>query len=127
MPCDVERSASGWNRGGPSIGLSRAAKNMEVIRLGPRVQPTLTFSLSPDGEPVTVRGRLAQTLDLLVRVGAAGFTSEETSRFRWARRMSNYVLRLRRLGVPISTTRELVGDAPLGRYSLSGPVVLVRR
>lgn len=78
--------------------------------------------VEPDGEPFTVTGREAQTLDLLIRSGETGFTSCEASPLGWARRTSAYVLKLRRKGVPVSTTRERAGDATVGRYRLAGRV-----
>jgi hypothetical protein len=72
-----------------------------------------------------VTGRLAQTLALLIRTGPAGFTSGEASPLGWARRTSDYVLKLRALGVPIATTLETAGDARVGRYSLTEPVAAV--
>ncbi len=36
----------------------------------------------------------------------------------WARRTSAYVAGLRKLGFPILTVRETVGDASVGRYVL---------
>lgn len=85
----------------------------------------LTFSLSPDGEPVTVDGREAQTLALLVTTGPRGFTSGEASHLGWARRTSAYVHKLRRLGLPIATVREKTPDgATVARYTLAASVVV---
>lgn len=85
----------------------------------------LTFSLPPDGEPVTVDGREAQTLALLVTTGPRGFTSGEASPLGWARRTSAYVHKLRRLGLPIATVREKTPDGALvARYTLAAPVVV---
>jgi len=71
-----------------------------------------------DGRHRIVRGREAQTLYQLMIRGAVGANSGELSRFRWARRTSAYVLRLRRMGFSIATVRERVGDATVGRYVL---------
>ncbi len=85
----------------------------------------LTFSLSPDGEPVTVDGREAQTLALLVTTAPRGFTSGEASPLGWARRTSAYIHKLRRLGLPIATVREKTPDgATVARYTLAAPVVV---
>lgn len=85
----------------------------------------LTFSLPPDSVPITVAGREARTMRLLIWTGPRGFTSEEASTLRWARRPGAYVHRLRGMGVPILTTLETVGDARVGRYTLAGPVVVL--
>ncbi len=91
-------------------------------------KPMLTARILPQGTPFTVNGRLAQTLGLLLTTGAQGFTSGETSPLAWARRTSAYVHKLRRLGVPIATTREATSDgAVVARYSLAGAVVLIER
>lgn len=123
MSLTVERPAAGSDRGGPSMGVpgGNPSKNS---RIGGRAQHRLTFRLPPDGGPVTVFGRMAQTLDLLIRMGPKGFTSGEASPLGWARRTSHYVLKLRALGVPIATTWERAGDARVGRYSLAGSVVM---
>ncbi len=89
--------------------------------------PVLTFRLPPDHRPVTVNGRQAQTLALLIQRGPSGVTSGEASPLGWARRTAAYVGKLRQEGVPIVTTWETVGDARIGRYTLSGPVVIVWR
>lgn len=88
--------------------------------------PILTFRLPPDHRPMTVSGRQAQTLALLIQCGPAGVTSGEASPLGWARRTSAYVGKLRQEGVPIVTTWERAGDARIGRYALAGPVVVIR-
>ena len=88
-------------------------------------KPSLTFSLPPDTVPITVAGREAQTMRLLIQTGPQGFTSGEASPLGWARRTSDYVSKLRALGVPIETTRERVADANIGRYTLAGQVVVL--
>lgn len=80
----------------------------------------------PDGEPVAVNGRVAQTLRLLIDRGPRGFTSGEASPLGWARRTSDYVHKLRRLGFPIGMEREPTPDgAVVGRYALTGRVVVL--
>lgn len=90
-------------------------------------KPTLTVRVLPDGEPLTVTGRVAQTLALLLKVGAAGFNSGEASFYGWARRTSDYVFRLRGLGFAVSTDLETVGDARVARYRLASRVEVVER
>jgi hypothetical protein len=85
----------------------------------------LTFLLPPDTVFITVPGREAQTMRLLIQTGPHGLTSGEASPLRWARRTGAYVHKLRGLGVPIQTTRERVADAVIGRYTLAGPVMVV--
>ena len=125
MTLNVERPAFGGDRGGPSMGVPGGIP-MKNSRNGASAQHQLTFRLPPDGGPLTVYGRMAQTLALLVSTGPQGFTSGEASPLGWARRTSHYVLKLRELGVPITTTREQAGDARVGRYSLAGPVLIVQ-
>jgi hypothetical protein len=91
-----------------------------------RVLEALSVRLLADGQPLTVHGRLAQTLALLIRVGARGFTSGEASSLGWARRTSHYIFALRGLGVPIGKTLEATPDgARVARYHLTAPVVAV--
>lgn len=85
----------------------------------------LVVRLPPYEVPTTFRGREAQTMALLVDRGKRGFTSEEASRLGWARRTSHYIYRLRRMGVEVTTLRERVGDAWIGRYVLQSPVVVI--
>ena len=80
----------------------------------------------PDGKPVKVCGREAQTLRLLLTTGAAGFTSGEASPLGWARRTSHYVMKLRRAGFPILSSLESTPDgARVARYALAARVELV--
>jgi hypothetical protein len=77
------------------------------------------FRVLPSGEWTQARGRIAQTLELLILVGDAGVTSGEASPLGWARRTSHYIMMLRRAGVSISTTRELAADGVwIARYRL---------
>jgi hypothetical protein len=86
----------------------------------------VVYRVTPDGEPVMVVGREAQTLALLVARGPEGFTSGEASPLGWGRRTSAYVHDLRRLGLRIETTYETTSDgARIGRYRLSSPVQIV--
>jgi hypothetical protein len=123
METATERPAT-VQGGEPLYVVSRAAN--QKIPSRPRTRPQwLAFKLAPDGHPIRVTGRLAQTLALLVKVGPAGFTSGEASPLHWARRTSHYIRELRRLGVPIATQREAAGDAVIGRYILTGPVSVI--
>jgi hypothetical protein len=115
----------GKNPGG--VGAPHGAEKSAVCKASlssnkPRQSEALRVRIAPDGEPVTVRGREAQTLRLLIDRGAAGVTSGEASPLGWARRTSAYVLKLRRLGFPIETSRERIGDANVGRYRLTASV-----
>ena len=84
----------------------------------------LTVCLPPATDPITVEGREAQTLALLMKVGPRGFTSGEASSLGWARRTSAYIRKLRLAGIPILTTWETTDDARVGRYTLAGLVVI---
>lgn len=74
------------------------------------------------GRTMTLTGREAQTLGLLIMRGEGGLTSGEASPLGWARRTSAYIHRLRRAGFAISTCREPAGDANVARYRLVEPV-----
>jgi len=71
---------------------------------------------------LTLSGREAQTLGLLIERGERGVNSGEASPLGWARRTSAYIHRLRRAGFAISTCREPAGDANVARYRLVEPV-----
>lgn len=65
-------------------------------------------------------------LGLLLSTGPMGFTSGEASPLGWARRTSHYVFKLRRAGIPITTTWETTADgARVARYCLAAPVEVV--
>lgn len=112
---------------GPATVAAVHGSRVSVQLVGERRNPTQTqaFRIAPDGDQMAVRGREAQTLRLLVEKGPRGFTSGEASPLHWARRTSQYVHKLRRLGVDVATVREQVGDARIGRYILNSPVVLL--
>jgi len=118
----VAPGAGDTARGGKSAPLaSERAQNTPPVggnKLIVRVVPT--------GPTMTLSGREAQTIKLLIERGARGFTSGEALSLGWARRTSHYVWKLRRRGVPIITTREITADARLGRYSLGGRVHVVQ-
>lgn len=102
-------------------GVALGQANLSSKRFGAR--EALTARVLPDGHPVTVKGREAQSLRLLIRVGPAGFTSGEASPLGWARRTSHYIMKLRRAGFPIGMVREGTPDGSMvGRYSLDAPV-----
>ncbi len=88
------------------------------------VQITVRIGDSPVVKRFT--GRFAQTLDLLVERGSEGLTSLESPGVR----LSHYVFRLRRDGVPIETQDER-HSGPFagrhGRYRLTAPVTVIER
>lgn len=104
---------------------SRAAGRSDHNTTAKAIKASLTVRL--DDRTLTVKGRLAQTLALLIQCGNKGFTSGEASLLGWARRTSHYVHELRQLGFPILTEWEEVGDARIGRYTLGGSVAVVAR
>lgn len=77
-----------------------------------------------DGPVKKFRGRFAQTLALLIENGPAGLSSLESPGVR----LSHYVFRLRRDGVPIETHDER-HSGPYkgrhGRYRLAAPVEVI--
>lgn len=90
----------------------------DVVRLAVRIGDSPTTR--------TFRGRFAQTLDLLVENGPAGLSSLESPGVR----LSHYVFRLRREGVPIETEDERHAGPYCGRhgrYRLTAPVVVIER
>ena len=119
------------DKGPGAGGAARGAGDIACGKASPSTKSrcereALTARVLPDGKPVTVRGREAQPLRLLIRKGAAGFTSGEASPMGWARRTSHYVWKLRAAGFPVATTRENAPDGSrIGRYSLAKPVVIV--
>ena len=86
----------------------------------------IAVKLNGDGPVKTFRGRFAQTLSLLVENGSAGLSSLESPGVR----LSHYIFRLRRDGVPIETQDER-HSGPYkgrhGRYRLAAPVEVVER
>lgn len=123
----MTQTGEGPGAGGSARGAQfghRSARNPTKAR---RAEEALTARVLPDGKPVTVYGREAQTLRLLLRAGARGFTSGEASPLGWARRTSAYVYKLRAAGFPITTTRETTPDGCcVGRYALAAPVAVVQ-
>lgn len=109
--------------GGRVRDASRGAARPDHSTTAETGKASLTVRL--DGRTLTVRGRLAQTLALLIQKGPRGFTSGEASPLGWARRTSHYIRELRQLGFPILTQWEAAGDARVGRYILGGSVVVV--
>jgi hypothetical protein len=82
-------------------------------------RPQLTVRLCDSGATLTLKGRVAQTLEALMDRGDGGATSGDLSPLGWARRTSAYVHRLRHVfGLAIATRRERHGDASVGRYRL---------
>lgn len=104
---------------------SRAAGPSDLNTTAKASKASLTVRL--DDRTLTVEGRLAQTLSLLIQCGNRGFTAGEASPLGWARRTSHYVHELRQLGFPILTQWEEAGDARIGRYILCGSVAVVAR
>jgi hypothetical protein len=127
MTTQTMNPATGRTVSGARIA-SRGARQSESTTARKPAKPILTVRLLPDGEPLTASGRTAQTLALLIECGARGFTSGEASPLGWARRTSDYVFRLRGLGVPIETVRETTTDgAIIARYILAGPLAVVSK
>lgn len=78
----------------------------------------------PDGKQQTVVGRPAWALLRLVAAGGAGLTTLSQPAPRW----SDYIFKLRKAGLVISTDYEAhAGDFPgsHGRYRLETPVTVV--
>ncbi len=119
MTPERERPASGGDRRGPFQSVHCGGERRINI-------PKVSFRIEPDGDELVATGRVAQTLTLLVRAGPKGVTSGEASIYRWARRTSDYVFRLRALGVEIDMTLEAAGDARVGRYTLVSRIAVVR-
>lgn len=114
--------AGGAARGADGVALGQAPSSSKCRR----AREAMTARVLPDGAPVTVAGRYAQTLRLLISRGAAGFTSGEASPLGWARRTSHYVMVLRRAGFPIDMVREPTSDGSrVGRYFLLSPVAVL--
>jgi hypothetical protein len=79
-----------------------------------------------DGLEITLHGRPAQTLRLLIKRGAKGITSGEAAPLGWARRTSSYIHKLRQSGLKIKTTSEVATDGSrVGRYRLITTLVVL--
>ena len=124
MASEKRRPAAGSNRGGPSGNVSGQGRANNNANSRAR-QFRLTFRVLPDGPQVTVTGRVAQTLALLLKTGPKGFTTGEASPLGWARRTSHYILELRRRDLLILTVLESAGDCRIGRYILKSRVSVV--
>lgn len=112
---------------GPVAVAAAHGSRVGVQLVGEHRHPNQTqaFRIDPEGDQITVRGRFAQTLLLLVEAGSRGVTSGEASPLGWARRTSHYVHILRRLGLDIATVWERADGVRIGRYILESPVVLL--
>lgn len=84
----------------------------------------IRFRLGEEGPTLTVKGRVAWTLNELLRAGERGCTPVERPAPRW----SDYVFKLRRAGVAVETIDERHGgtySGDHGRYVLRSPVIVV--
>ena len=84
----------------------------------------LTVRLGEEGPTLAVKGRVAWTLNELLRAGTRGVTPIERPAPRW----SDYVFKLRKAGVVVETIDERHGgtySGDHGRYVLRSPVVVV--
>jgi len=120
-------TTGGNEKAPPTVGAARGAGRLHSRTGKPsnrntkqvNRKPRLTFGAA-DGIRITVTGRQAQTLALLIERGLRGFTSGEASPFGWARRTSHYISCLRKLGLQIETRWELAGEGVrVGRYVLA--------
>jgi hypothetical protein len=79
----------------------------------------------PDREPQKVAGRMAWALERLIQAGDNGVTTLEEPAPRW----SDYIFKLRRVGIWIETETETHGgpfSGTHGRYRLVTPVEIER-
>lgn len=110
---------------------SRAGGARDASRRAARSEPTTgkpkkaSLTVRLGDQTLTLSGRLAQTLLLLIQKGPRGVTSGEASPLGWARRTSAYVGKLRKRGFVIVTIYERTDDARIGRYVLVSPVAVV--
>lgn len=81
--------------------------------------------MKSDGTVITLSGRNAQVLRVLIlffKTGCIGLDfSRATTAFRWANQLCN----LRRMGFAIETTHEKADDCLIGRYWLREPLQIV--
>ena len=93
-----------------------AVSASKVSKAGDKRQSGAEYEIRPDdGRPafrLRFEGREAWTLDQLAEAGARGVAPIERPAPRW----SQYVLGLRRAGVPVDTVREDHGGAFPGRH-----------
>ena len=117
-----ENPAAGHTGGGVGNG-SRGA---DEVKGTSTLRTPAGLSISLANEIVTVSGRLAQTLQVLIQRGASGLSTDEAARLGWARRLSDYIAKLKKRGVPICKVWERTADgARIGRYLLCGPFSVV--
>ena len=86
---------------------------------------TIRARILPDGRPMTIVGRNADTLEKLIAAGSRGVTTIEYP----APRVSHYVYRLRGMGFIINTVDEAHGGlfaGHHGRYTLVSQVEILR-
>ena len=85
---------------------------------------TIRARVLPDGAPMTIVGRDADTLEKLIDAGPRGLTPIEYPAPRW----SHYVFKLRRAGIVIETIDESHGGTFSGthaRYVLRSEVEIL--
>ena len=76
-----------------------------------------------NGEPLRLKGRAAQTLEVLISARELGFSTEEARGYPWARRLPAYVHGLMAYGFLISSCWEILPDSSrIARYRLNGNV-----
>ena len=86
----------------------------------------ITAKFRVDGGSLkTATGSEAQTIIALTKAGPKGITSIEAFQAGWAVRLGAYIFDLKKMGVPIVTTREPHEGGKYDRYSLSGIVEIV--
>ncbi|MBP7482056.1 MAG: hypothetical protein KA788_05920 [Lacunisphaera sp.] len=110
--------------GGAGASKGRSSKQQNTNKV---TQPKAMLKVhrASDNSTHVFHGRDAQTLDMLIQLGALGVTSGEASVVGWARRTSAYIKNLRDAGVQISTTREPASGAMVGRYHLLDSLTVV--
>lgn len=87
---------------------------------------SILVTIAGQPEPLRFRGRLAWALDQLISAGARGCSTVANPAPRW----SDYVFKIRKAGIDITTIDEPHGGSFPGRharYRLAVPVTVVER
>lgn len=91
-----------------------------------RIKPTSPLKVKRhDGSELTLKGRNAQVMRVLIARRLHGATGLDFSRATTAFRYANILCELRKIGFAIETTHEDAGDCTIGRYWLREPLTII--
>lgn len=100
--------------------------NLQGDFLMSKIKPFMQIIVNGAFE-ICVFGRAAQTLHFLIEVAEKGATRLEFTRAKWARATSQYVARLRELGISIeSPLEEIEPKVRVSRYRLLDDIEILK-